>query len=305
MALKKYYYHIEMSFTLVVNSSNVANTNTNATYEYKFINGGFRIEPDMEAMVSSAQIPYSINNITTVYNNNRLLIGFPTGASTNSYTTFNLLFPDGFYTIDDIRNFIQEYCIANGLYLINATGSYVYYIDIIQNPTYYANQILLYTVPRSLPVGWTQPSNWIGYSTFSSDRTPYVQFLVANQFHEYLGFNNGVYPPGALTTGNTVNYSVLSNRKPPIASYVNSIVIHCSLVNNSVVSPSDILDAFQITDTKFGSNINYQPSVEKFVRLATGAYNSMIITLTDQNNNPITMLDPNILITILFRKKSK
>lgn len=294
-----------MSFTLVVNSSNVANTNTNATYEYKFINGGFRIEPDMEAMVSSAQIPYSINNITTVYNNNRLLIGFPTGASTNSYTTFNLLFPDGFYTIDDIRNFIQEYCIANGLYLINATGSYVYYIDIIQNPTYYANQILLYTVPRSLPVGWTQPSNWIGYSTFSSDRTPYVQFLVANQFHEYLGFNNGVYPPGALTTGNTVNYSVLSNRKPPIASYVNSIVIHCSLVNNSVVSPSDILDAFQITDTKFGSNINYQPSVEKFVRLATGAYNSMIITLTDQNNNPITMLDPNILITILFRKKSK
>ena len=294
-----------MSFTLVVNSSNVVNTNTNATYEYKFINGGFRIDSDMEAMISSAQIPYSINNITTVYNNNKLLIGFPTGATTNSYTTFTLTFPDGFYTIDDIRNFIQNYCITNGLYLINATGSYVYYIDIIQNPTYYANQILLYTVPRSLPSNWTQPSNWIGYSTFTSDRTPYVQFVVANQFHEYLGFNNGVYPPSALTTGNTVNYSILSNRKPPIGSYVNSIVVHCSLVNNSVVSPSDILDAFQITDTKFGSNINYQPSVEKFVRLATGAYNSMIITLTDQNNNPITMLDPNILITILFRKKSK
>jgi hypothetical protein len=294
-----------MSFTLVVNSSNVANTNTNATYQYKFINGGFRIDEGMEAMVSSAQIPYSIFNITTVYNNNRFIIGFPTGSATNSYTVFNLLFPDGFYTINDIRNFIQQYCINNGLYLINSAGDYVYYVDVEQNATYYANQILLYTVPRSLPTGWTQPTNWIGYSTFSSDRTPYVQFQVANQFHEYMGFNNGIYPPGATTTGNTTNYSILSNKLPPIGSYVNSIIIHCSLVNNTVVSPSDILDAFQITDTKFGSNIEYQPSVEKFVKLQPGSYSSMILTLTDQNNNPISLLDPNILITILFRKKSK
>jgi hypothetical protein len=294
-----------MSFTLVVNSSNVANTNTNATYEYRFINGGFKIEPGTEAMISSAQIPYSIFNITDVYNNNRILIGFPTGAATNSYTTFNILFPNGFYTVADIRDYIQQYCIANGLYLINTNGDYVYYIDIVQDATYYSNQILLYTVPRSLPVGWTQPSNWIGYSTFTSDRTPYVQFVAANQFHEFLGFTNGVYPPGATTTGRTTNYSILSNRMPPIGSYVNSIIVHCSLVNNSVVSPSDILDAFQITDTQFGSNINYQPSVEKYVKLQPGAYNSMIITLTDQNNNPITLLDPNILITILFRKKSK
>lgn len=296
-----------MSFTLVVNSSNVANTNTNATYEYRFINGGFRVEPGMEAMVSSAQIPYSIFNITTAYNNNNFNFHFPTGAATNSYTTFNFTFPNGFYTVQDIRNFIQQQCIANGLYLINNVGDNVYFVDIAQDATYYANQILLYTVPRAatLPSGWTAPSNWIGYSTFSSDRTPYIQFNTTNQFHELLGFNHGIYPPGAGTTGRTTNYSILSNRMPPIGSYVNSIIIHCSLVNNSVISPSDILDAFQITNTQFGSNINYQPSVEKFVRLQPGSYNSMIITLTDQNNNPINLLDPNILITILFRKKSK
>lgn len=294
-----------MSFTLVINNSNLSNTNTNASYEYKFINGGFRVEPDMEAMVSSAQIPYSIFNITSTYNNNKVTIGFPTGASTNTYTTFTVTFPDGFYTLTDIRNYIQQFCITNGLYLINATGSYVYYIDFQVNDTYYANQILLYTVPTSLPSGWTQPSNWIGYSTFASPRTPYIQFFQSNQFHEYLGFTNGVYPPGALTTGYTSNYSILSNKLPPIGSYVNSLIVHCSLVNNSVVSPSDILDAFQITDTTFGTNINYQPTVEKYVKLATGTYNSMIITITDQNNNPVYLLDPNILITILFRKKSK
>ena len=48
------------SFTLVINSSNVANKNTNATYEYKFIGGGFQVTEDMEVMLSSAQIPYSI-----------------------------------------------------------------------------------------------------------------------------------------------------------------------------------------------------------------------------------------------------
>jgi AAA+ ATPase superfamily predicted ATPase len=69
-----------------------------------------------------------------------------------------------------------------------------------------------------------------------------------------------------------------------------------------VVSPSDIIDAFQIVDTKFGSNINYQPSVEKYVRLTKGTYNSMIIYLTDQNNNPITLKDNNLLITLLFKK---
>ena len=58
------------SFTLVINSSNLSNPNNNSIYTYNFINGGFKIDEDMEVMVSSAQIPYSIFNITAAYNNN-------------------------------------------------------------------------------------------------------------------------------------------------------------------------------------------------------------------------------------------
>ena len=65
------------------------------------------------------------------------------------------------------------------------------------------------------------------------------------------------------------------------------------------------MDAFQINNTTFGANINYTPAIEKYVKLTKGVFNSMIIYLTDQNNNPITLNDPNILITILFKKKSK
>lgn len=289
-----------MSFTLVINSSNLSNQNTNASYTYNFIGGGFRIEEEMEAMLSSAQIPYSIFNITSAYNNNTFTLAFPTGAGAGTYTNFNVVIPDGFYTIPDLNAFMQQFAIANGLYLINNAGENVYYTPAFYvNQTSYAIQILLYTVPRSLPSGFVQPSNWIGYSTFTSDRTPHLH--IPNNITDFLGFNAGQYPP---SLPRTTNYSVLSNKRPPIGSYVNSIVVHCSLVNNPVVSPSDILDAFQIQGATFGQNINYQPSVSKFVKLTKGQYSSMIITLTDQNNNPINLLDPNILITILFQKKN-
>ena len=290
-----------MSFTLVVNSSNVSNRNTNATYTYNFIGGNFTVDDDFEVMLSSAQIPYSIFNITTAYDNNRFDFSFPTGATGSSYTNFAVIIPDGFYTIPDLNSFMQQYAITNGLYLINATGQNVYYTPAFYvNQVSYAIQILLYAVPRSLPTGWTQPSNWIGYSTHTVDRTPYVSIFGGNKFGDYIGFTSGIYPP---TLPRTTDYSVLSNKKPPIASYVNSIIIHCSLVNNPVVSPSDILDAFQISNTTFGANINYNPSVEKFVKLTRGSYSSMILYLTDQNNNPINLIDPNILLTLLFRKK--
>ncbi len=135
---------------------------------------------------------------------------------------------------------MQEYAISNGLYLINYKSENVYYTPAFYvNPTEIAIQILLYAVPRSLPARWTTPSNWIGYSTFTSDRTPYITIL-ANNFQDHIGFRPGNFPPSAPIVLQSVNYSVLSNKKTPIASYANSIIVHCSLVNNPVVSPSDI-----------------------------------------------------------------
>ena len=291
------------SFTLVINSSNLSNSNTNGTYTYNFIGGGFTVPDDMEVMLSSAQIPYSIFNITAAYNNNTFNFNFPNGAAVNTYAGFYVTIPDGFYTIEDFNIFMQKYAISNGLYLIDAYGDNVYYTPAFYvNQTSYAVQVLLYAVPRSLPVGWSQPANWIGYSTYTSDRTPLLFILNTSNFGDYIGFINGVYP---LSLPSLTNTSILSNKKPPIGSYVNSIVVHCSLVNNPVVSPSDILDAFQISNTSFGQNINYSPSVEKFVKLTKGSYSSMIITLTDQNNEIINFIDPNILITLLFRTKKK
>jgi hypothetical protein len=53
-----------MSFTLVINSKNLSNANINGKYTYDFIGSGFKVENDMKAVLSSAQIPYSSFNMT-------------------------------------------------------------------------------------------------------------------------------------------------------------------------------------------------------------------------------------------------
>ena len=90
----------------------------------------------------------------------------------------------------------------------------------------------------------------------------------------------------------------------PLATYVNGIVVRCNLVENNITMPSDILDSFAITST-FGSNINYLPSTNHTAKLKQGKVSSLIISLFDENLNPLIANDPNILISlsINFPKK--
>ena len=66
-------------------------------------------------------------------------------------------------------------------------------------------------------------------------------------------------------------------------------------------NPMDIIDSFTIGQTNFGANINYAPSVNKWVCLSAGTFSNFLITFCDQNLNIIQALDINILITLLFK----
>jgi hypothetical protein len=116
-----------MSFTLVLNSSNVSNTNTNTTFKYDFIQGGFQMK-DMEMCVSSITLPYSFYNVSSYYNNRTFSLIFPTGSTTQ---TISVTLQEGFYTVTDINSYIQQICIANGAYLIDSTGNYVFYQQLV------------------------------------------------------------------------------------------------------------------------------------------------------------------------------
>lgn len=286
-----------MSNTLIINSSNVIGT-TNSSYQYKFIQGSF-VAKDCEISVGSLTIPYSWYNISTFYRNKSFTITFP-------YATFGfsleINLPDGFYTTADINNYIQNQMIANGLYLINGS-SYVYYVDLSVNTTYYANQLVFSLVPSVLPTGYTQPpygfwSNVGGNGLPTISTTPYALFPVSNSVGSVLGFSSGVYPTAPFTT----NQSSLSNITP-VGSTVNGIVMRCNIIDNNITMPSDILDSCPINAT-FGSNISYSPSFPKWVAIKDGTYNNMTITFTDQNLNTINIKDPNLLLSLMIRTRS-
>ena len=110
----------------------------------------------------------------------------------------------------------------------------------------------------------------------------------------------GVPSVSIVYAGDNLPYSANSSITP-VGSTVNSIIVRCSLVDNKVSVPMDILDSFTIGGTSFGANINYAPAVPKWVKLASGSFSNFYITFCDQNLNLLAALDNNIMITLLVR----
>ena len=219
----------------------------------------------------------------------------PAKAEVSIYKKYHVVLPEGFYTTTSLNAYLQNFSIENGLYLIeNSTQNYIYYISVVYNVTYYANQVVLKTVPTSLPTGFTAPGNWAGYAT--SARTPYVEILSNNDFGKFLGFK-----AGNIGFNKTSNYSE-NSPIAPLGSNVNSLVIKCNLVNNNVSSQTDIVDSFAINGT-FGSNLNFNNNIEKWIRLNAGRYYSFIVSIVDEKMRDIQILDNNILINFIIRTR--
>jgi len=291
-----------MSFTLVLNSSNVQNTSTNTTFKYNFIQGGFQVK-DMEMCVSSITLPYSFYNVSSYYANRTFSLIFPTAATT---TTISVTLPEGFYSVTDINSYIQQVCINYGAYLIDSTGNYVYYQQLVYNTTYYSVQLLLFSVPTTLPTGYSYATAGSLGSVYTTavklPTTAYTpQFVLAStgSIATIIGFKTGTTYPSAQTTTQQTLLSTLT----PVGSTVNSLILQCSLIDNPVTMPSDILDSMPIKDTSFGSNITYDPSFEKYVSLSNGSFNNFTFSFRDQNLNEIYARDPNVSITLIIRKK--
>jgi hypothetical protein len=221
-------------------------------------------------------------------------------ATSSAYTPYTLTLEDGFYTVNALNARIQQFCIEKGMYLTDGSGNNVYYLSVSPNSTAYANQIITKLIPLSLPVGYVAPTSpaFAGYPV-TTKRPPYIEIL-SNHFGKYLGFTSGTYGKDVIA-----DYNNLSNIIPQ-GSTVNSLIVKCSLVNNGCSNQSDVLDAFAIGGSSggtFGGNLNYTNNIEKWVRISEGRYNNFIVTIVDQNNNEISILDNNLLINFLIRVK--
>jgi len=209
---------------------------------------------------------------------------------TNTLVTID----DGFYTVSDLNNFIKRKMVNMKYYMIDSSGNFVYFLEIVTNPTYYANQIICYSVPTAAQIGalgYTVPA---GYSHGPSAFCPIL--ISPEGLGKFLGFLPAQYPTGA-TVG---NLDFLSNIIP-LGSTVNSVAIRCNIINNKLSSPSDVLDSIPINSI-FGSNINYLPNFERWISLSQGTYSSIEISLQDQNFNALPMTDSESIITLMIRQ---
>ena len=115
-----------------------------------------------------------------------------------------------------------------------------------------------------------------------------------------MGFEAGTFPSSQVSaSGNALSSLV------PISSNVSPILMQCSLVSNRCTIPTDIIDSMPINDTSFGSNIFYQPTVERYVSVSDGTFNNFSFTFRDQNLNDIYAKDPNVSITLIIKPKKK
>jgi hypothetical protein len=283
----------EITYPLILNNSNVVDDAYGNRFRYQFPVGSVSFGKDARVALGSLSIYYSWFNITADLGNNEFSFNWTDGSGTTQY---DITVPDGFYSIEDLNSYIQYFCVQNGLYLVDAGGEYIYYIEMLTNATSYAIQVNTYAFPDALPPGYSNPN----LLTFPA--TPQTTQLIVpdTNFKNIIGFANGVYPNAIQTS----TQSFLSTFTPQV-SPTQSVIVSCSLAQNSYSNPNTIIYNFAPDGTPFGSAITVNPNEYIFCGIAPGAHNDITVEFLDQNYNKIKIIDSNATIKLLIKEKAK
>lgn len=278
--------------TITLNSDNITSTNYNNILTYNFQGGGVSFQNN-DICLGQMSIYYSWFNISnSIYKNTTFSYTWIDG------TIVNITLPDGLYSINAINSYLENQMVLNTHYLIDNNGNYVYYLQFTTNVVYYSVQYVSYAVPAILPAGWSQPvgSTWL---LPLSDVTPQITIFplqTVSNFGDVIGFNAGTYPS---IPQNSI-YSKLSDYTPQI-SPVSSVNINCSLISNPYSPQSKLLYSFGLPAIQFGQQIVIQPSFPIYQKISDGNYNQFEVSITDQNNKPLPIQDPQLCIVLVIR----
>jgi hypothetical protein len=293
-----------MVATIVLNASNIVPNGQNNQLVYSFPNSvAF---PNHEIAIQSVSLYYSWVNINaTTLNNNQYQFIFPPAGD----TPYTVVMPDGLYEIATINQYLQFYCIQNGLYLITSTGSFVYFLEWTVNTSLYAVQLNLYPIPTSATattLGYTQPDN----ATWSYPATAVIPLvylsastLPANNFYKIVGFpqafNMAIAPYEPADS--TINTSYVSTTAPQVNPNP-TLYIAISNIENNMATPSSIIGTISPT-VNYGELINITPPQFAWNKLLSGTYNSLRISILGTDKQPVIILDPTMTLTLVIRDK--
>jgi hypothetical protein len=273
---------------IVLTKNNVVKNGLNNKFTYSFPRGGVTFRGHKIGLQSLSQYYSNFNISATRYNNNKFQYEWQQVVS-GSFV-FDVELPDGFYDASHLDSFLQSIMLRNGHYLINDLGQNVFYLKISTNDVYYSIQLDEIALPASLPTGWSYPPNadWT-----TSARAPVFRIL-ENGFRDIIGYEAGRYPPD--DPWSSTSQSQLSSKTPEV-SPVSTILMRCSLLNNSLDVTANVLFAY-VQSTRFGGLENFHPYISAASHIQDGSYTDITIEFTDEFFRPIKFEDPSTTIIL-------
>jgi hypothetical protein len=243
---------------------------------------------------------------TSTYTVNNSQTSSPTNYTSAVTTTNNITIDDGIYQVADLNNLLQYNMIKNGNYLTNSSGQNVYYAEFIVNPSRYAVQINTFTIPSSLPTGYTAPSG------FTYPPTPLNPVLTipplsgaTTGLGNLLGFKSGLTTSPLASTAITGTYvstntagtiSYISTTSPNIQPN-SSLLFSSTGVDNQYSIPTSIIYSIS-PNVGVGSIISDKPPNYLWNKMIDGFYNQLTITILGTNLQPIQLNDPSTTIML-------
>jgi len=312
---------------LVLNKNNIIDGTNNSKYRYKFTST-VNFKKGSKIALSKLNMYFSWENITSTFNNQTFSYTW-WDSSGNQTKTYSLTIPQGYYSIDDINDWMYSELVNRGHFLTysaqaNAKGTsngtawsastkYVF-IELMENPTYYSCQFRLYALPAYVATGatYTKPADVTGYAWRVPSSTvvgvttyypvPKVVISSTNNFDDIVGFNSGTYGDGQITTSNGFQ-DFLSNYTPTIDP-TGSVLVTCSLANNMYASPRELIDSFTYT-VDYGGMISVENNNLNWIEIAEGSYSEFYIEFKNQNFGQMVIKDPNSIILMVIEEPNE
>jgi len=234
----------------------------------------------------------SMFNITQLKGNNRFTLTW----NADTITSYDIVMEDQYLDVAQLASFMKKTCIDLGLFLIDADGNALVYLDINTISNLYDIEFISKPLPTEaerISKGYSYPTNatWV-----CSTESKNMQITLGNQFGEILGLTAGTYP----IVSSNINSSSRSTITPQVIKS-NSILVGCNLVKNDMSEFSQILTGIPI-DASFGGTISYIGASGSATNLTNITTNTLQITFYDQYFANLNMIDPNITLLLNLRK---
>jgi hypothetical protein len=212
---------------------------------------------------------------------------------------FEITIPDGCYTVNTLNEYLQSIFVKNGHYLINSDEKYIYFIELQTNSTYYSIQLNIYPmITNTESSNYTRGSTSWAYPT--ENTTPQIIFSEFSTFRDLIGFLPITYPELPST-----NIQTFLSTNTPRMNPVSSVFMKCSICNNVLSTPDNILYSFTTGDVAFGSMIVVEPKSEIFLKIRDQSVYDLRVEFVDQDLNQLFIKDPQMVIVLSIKQENE